>query len=165
MWEACQANGLSPTELVEARFSMALSAVPPTPQDLLHPRVLEAAAKRRAASPTAVRARLISQLNSLNAGGRVAALLRSPDPVAESAYSVEARSTPLARYLYVLSAGRVDLASVFFGEAVAEFALRRPAMEQPLKDVLPASLVEAANRLHSDSHHSPDPGGPGRSNP
>lgn len=163
VWGVCQANGLSPAELVETRFSMALSAVPPEPRDLLDLRIVEAANRKRAAAPAAVRNRLISQMRSLADCGRVAAVLRSPDPVAEAAYAVEARTAPLARYLYVLSAGRNDLAAVFFGEAVAEFALRRPVMEAALLGVLPPALIEAASRLYVDSRNSPDPDAPERS--
>lgn len=165
VWQACQANGLSPTELVESRFAMALSAVPPEPKDLIDRRIVTAAVRRKAESPETTRRKLASQLSRLGAAARTAGGLRSADPVAEVAYSEDAYSNPLARYLFVLAAGRQDLAAVFFGEAAAELSLRRGALKDALGPAFgghfPPDLIAAADRLLSDSHTRPDPAAPG----
>lgn len=156
VWEACQRAGLSPTDLVETRFSMVTSAVAPDPRDLLHPRVIEEARRRRGSNPERVRKRVASQLRAIQTVARYRERLGLPDPVDRAFYSSEACGAPLARHLFALALNRQDLIDLSFWPAAEELCVRRAEMVEPLKDVLPLQLIAAVDQLSVDFTLTPD---------
>lgn len=156
VWQACQGAGLSPTDLVETRFSMALSAAAPEPRDLLHPRIIEEARRRRGSNPERVRKRLAAQLQAIQTVVRYRERLGMPDPVDRAFYSTEAVGSPLARYLFALAVQRQDFVDQSFWPAAEELCVRRAEMIEPLRDVLPPQLITAVDRLSADFAFAPD---------